>query len=605
MQGRTSLYNSEAALEALMADHDGDDMHDWETFNEQIEKLLLSMQKSDRATLVSPGPIVGRERRPMFASILEHADLRQNLSESAFEQAAEAGPRAHSEALAHDLQRSESAAALQILDERTTSSPEMQPSDRELPCRAPARTDKSAVAQMHVSFTGTAAEHLTAVQEQSADTAAEQDLPGLDVAVHPSSSTTADGLEGLQKQMLLDDNSPYLVLLQQIDLHIATCQASLASIYPIKQGHDSAEPMTPAQADSVQFTSSSPMQRSVYRNKLYEALPDTLDSPCGIVGADSRQKSLAAALQPSAEGMVNSKAADALHIQPPMPLGSTAGAAEAPGPANVPEALAPFAQMPELSQDAQKQPPAADHPALGQARECAVEPSDSPAGQRAALAGYYMLDGCASEVDASQSSDQVLPETISPSEGISAGQPAEASGSAAPVEAALAVMDQEEPLLFACGVEQEASTAGREAAQPTSRTELALHAAASGDGSVLETLDEAEEEQPLLIAAWWPPGSAQPDQAISLPASGSGGPRRKPLATPSARPSQPYVSVEIRDAQRHAVSNSNSGASTACETDQDTGRTPCRILRLSLSPPCSGLRRVHAGGHSNVFVLLA
>ena len=616
MQGSTSSYSSEATLKALMAEHDGDDLHDWETFNQQIEKLLLSMQKSDRAMLISPGPAfgrefslsrpVGREQRPMFASILEHADVRQNLSQSAFEQAAETGPQAHSEALAHDLPPSDSAAALQLLVDPTTSSPEVQPSDEELLHSTPVGMRKSAETQMHVSFTGHAAEHLAATRVQSAKTPEEQDMQGLGGAEQPSSGTSADGPAGLQEEMLLDDN-PYGVLLQQIDLHIATCQASLASIYPVKLGHDSAEPSTPAQADSMQFTSSSPMQRSIYRNALYEGLPDSLDSPCGISVADSKQKSLAGAPQPSAEEVPESTAAEALHIQLATPFGSPAGAAEHPGPANVPEATPPSAQMPEVIQEqsAQRQPPAADWSALGHAADCAVKPKSCPAGQQAALAEHYMPGGGAFELDARQSSDQALPEVLLPSEGASAGQPAQAPGGAAPLEAASTVTGQGEPLLPACSAEQGANTAGLESAEPSGRAELALQAAASADGSVLETLDEAEEEQPLLIAAWWPPGVSQPEQALSLPGPGSREPRHRPLDTASAGPPQQSVSVAFRDAERHAVSSRNSGTRAACEMEQDTERVPSRILRLSLSPPCSGLRGIHAGGRSSAPLVLA
>ena len=555
-----------------MAEHDGDDMHDWETFNQQIEKLLLSMQKTDRATLISPGantgrnfPLprtAGRDQRPTFASILEHADLRQNLSESAFEQAAETG----SQSLAEDLPLPDSATASREVVQPTTGRPEMQLPDEVLPCSTGARADES---QMHVSNARPDAEQLVAVHEQSANTALEQDMHSLADAEQPSIDTQADGQMGMRNQRQPEDN-PYRVLLQQIDLHIATCQASLANIYPVEQGHVSAEPATPAQAESAQATSSFPAQRSVYRNELYEALPESLDSPCVVSGTASRREAMAAALPLPAEEVHEIMAAEDVHAQPATPFGSPA-ILEQPCPDIVPAALPPGA------------------------RAGSIQPINQTAEQQAATAELHVPQDRALGLVEGIGSGQRLPAAVSPAEGTITEQPAQASGGAEPLEASPAVTHQEEPLQQACSNEQEADSAGQESAEPSGSAEQALRAAASGDSSVLETLDEEEEEQPRLIAAWWPPGAAQPEQAVSLPRPGSGEPGRSPLGTPSAGLPQRTVSVEIRDAEQRMPPHGQSGTDAAPELGQEAGRSSCRILRLSLSPPCSSHRDDSAG----------
>ncbi len=571
-----------------MAENDGDDTHDWETFNQQIEKLLLSMQKSDRTTLVSPIPragpnfslsrTAGRDQRPTFASILEHADLRQNLSESAFEQAAETEAQLHGKALADDLPLPDSAAASQTVVQPTTSSPEMQHSAEELPRSTGARADKSNMAQMHVSSARPDAQPLVAPQEQSAYTALGQDMHSLGAAEQSSIDTPADGQLGMQKQLQPEDN-PYRVLLQQIDLHIATCQASLASIYPAEQDHVSAKPATPAQVESAQATTSSfPAQRSIYRNELYEALPESLDSPCIINSTASRHEGMAAAPPLPAEEIDQLMAAEAAHAEP---FGSPAIPLEDLGPGSVPAAVPPCAA------------------------DGSLQPRDCTAEQQAAMVQQHVPQDRAFELHAGNGSEQALPTAVSPAEGTSAEQPAQASGGAELLEASSAVMHHEEHLQQAGSAEQEANSAGPEHAEPSGSSELALQAAVSGDGSILETLDEKEEEQPQLIAAWWPPAVAQPEQAISLPGTGSRQPRRSPLGTPSSGPPQRAVSVEIRDAEQRTPPNGQPETTSAPETDQDTGRSPCRILRLSLSPPCSSQRGVCVGVPSNAPLVIA
>ena len=564
-----------AILQSIMAEHDGDDMHDWETFNQQIEKLLLSMQKTDRTTLVSPPPnagpsfslsrTAGRDQRPTFASILEHADLRQNLSESAFEQAADTDPHLHGKALADDLPLPDSAAASQGIVQPTMSRPEMQPPDEELPHSTDARADESDRAQMPASNARPDAQHLVATQAQSANSALEQDIHRLSDAEQPSIDTQADGQMGLQKQLQLEDN-PYRTLLQQIDLHIATCQGSLASIYPVEQGHVSAEPATPAQAESAQATSAFPAQRSVYRNELYEALPESLDSPCVVSGTVSRRKAMTAALALPAEGMDELLAAEDVHAEP---FGSPAVPLEEAGPGSTPAGVS-------------------------RAGDGSVQPRDCSAEQQAAVVEQHVPEDRSFDLVVETGSEQPLPIGVSLAEGTSTEQPAQASGSAEALEAYSAVMHREEPLQQACSNEQKASSADPEPAQPSGSAELALQAAASGDGSVLEILDEEEEEQPQLIAAWWPPAMAQQEQTISLPGPGSREPRRSPLGITPARLSQRAVSVEIRDAEQCTPPHGQPETTPAPERHQEAGRSSCRILRLSLSPPCS--HREHSAG---------
>ncbi len=102
-----------------------------------------------------------------------------------------------------------------------------------------------------------------------------------------------------------------------------------------------------------------------------------------------------------------------------------------------------------------------------------------------------------------------------------------ASGSGGLLEA-FDEMQQEEPQPLAHdavqGVTSASISASHEHAECAVEDQPMLHVAASGDGSILEGLDEVEQEELQLIAAYWPPG-IQPDQATSLPGLGSAMPR--------------------------------------------------------------------------------
>ena len=609
-------------------------MHDWETFNQQIEKLLLSMQKTDRAAVASPRKTMGLEyslprsvgyqQRPSFASILEHANLRQNLSESAFEQAAEiglvhnaptsedgmkgaaslpptTGPQIDSSFLAQDLQPLESEVTTPANVQPTTSSPEKQSPDEELPCSGSAKTHESAEAQMHICHTSPGTRSCVAASD--VDTALERDMqsPGdaEQASIGPARDLLWGGSTGMQGETRLGDN-PYRLLLQQIDLHIATCQASLASIYPEEQSHRSAQPTTPAPTDSAQAKLSVNTQRSVYRNALYESLPESLDSPCGIVGTASKREAMAAAPQLFAEELDELMAAEAAHAQPAMPIASPSFPTEHPGRASPPAESPPFAEVAEViaDGDAQRKLAAADRPSSGHVADCSVEPRASTVAQQGALAEQHAPQDRAPELDAGPGGEQAMQTACLPAEGTSAGQHAHGSERGEPVEASSHVMEQEETPPQACSAAQEPATAASGSAEPPGAAHLALRTAMSGGREALEALDEVEQEHPQLIGAWWPPVQAEPDLATSLPGPGSGEPMHTPLDTPSAWLPQRDVSVEIRDAERRAGSRGQQGASAASEREQDTGSSPCRILRLSMSPPCSGYREDPAGEDS-------
>ncbi len=293
-----------------MAAHDGEDLHDWETFNEQIEKLLLSMQKTDRAAFQSPGVSMGlrdsqariacHEQRPLFASIPEHAAVRQNLSESAFDRAASTGADSicstiasddskedaaglqytHSEALTADLQPSVCRSTAHAVDQAPSydsqpsdsgtsgegliqpaqRSRDMQPLDDDLPHSASATAHASALAQAGINNTEANDDFHKPAAEQALSRAQKAAMVSQHAAEHmpckpamiPQRAVGQTGT-GTERNEPPKD-SPYLLLLQQIDLHIATCQASLASIYPLEQCHDIAEPVTPTPAKPTQAT---------------------------------------------------------------------------------------------------------------------------------------------------------------------------------------------------------------------------------------------------------------------------------------------------------------------------------------------------------------
>ena len=625
-----------------MAEHDGDDMHDWETFNQQIEKLLLSMQKTDRAAFASPRSnvrsehslprSVGHQQRPSFASILEHASLRQNLSEGAFQQAAEVSSPVHNATTsangmkdaaslqpvtgpridrspAQDLQPFNSEAATPANVQPTISSCEKQtPSTlEEIPCSRPASTDESDEAWTHACHASAGAQSRVVTNERSVDTALEREMQSMgdaeQASVSPATVTLEAGIAGMQEEEKWGGN-PYRLLLQQIDLHIATCQASLASIYPTEQDQESAEPATPAHAQSVQATVPFPRQRSIYRNELHEALPENLDSPCGRVGADSKRGALAAAPQLFAEEVNELMAAEATHAQPAMPIASPSFPMEDPGAASSPAKLPPSAEMAKAAaeQDAQRQLTAADRPSPGHVAEFAVDPREGTAGQRAALAEQHMPQDSALELDAGHGSGQALHTAFLPAEETPAGHHhAHGSGSGEPHEACSPVVEQEESVPQACSAVPVPTTAASGTEEPSGTAQLVLlRNAASGNGDGLEALDEVEQEQAQLIGAWWPPGPARPDQATSRPGPGSREPMHRQLGAPPAWLPQRAVSVKIRDAERRTASPGQQGANAAFEGEQDTERSPCRILRLSLSPPCSGHRGDPAGEDSIV-----
>ena len=188
-------------------DAEEEDTHDWESFNAQIERLLQSMQKSDRAVYQAQSsmrtprqsvPQTAGSTQPAFASVLGNAALRQNLAETAFELAARSPFQASrnsepSAGSAADAAAAIATGSLQSYDEGAANGEE---------------ESHSSVAQAEVLQQSVSGAHCSKVSAALGHAAKGRITP-------PEHDGSA---------------SPYLPLLQQIDWHIASCDASLASI---------------------------------------------------------------------------------------------------------------------------------------------------------------------------------------------------------------------------------------------------------------------------------------------------------------------------------------------------------------------------------------
>ena len=189
-----------------LAEAEGEDTHDWESFNVQIERLLHSMQKSDRpgsqaqSSLLTPQQPAARSAgSPQPASIalaLKHTALRQNLAETAFELAA--------------------GTALQALRDSEPS--------------AGSGTDAAVVTAPRIlqSYDASAADGELESHCSAAPAKALQQC-GRSAHCNKAEATLGLAVQGRMTSLEHDGSaSPYLPLLQQIDWHIASCDASLA-----------------------------------------------------------------------------------------------------------------------------------------------------------------------------------------------------------------------------------------------------------------------------------------------------------------------------------------------------------------------------------------
>ena len=206
---RASNKTSAGALifkqQSRSPDAEEEDTHDWESFNAQIERLLQSTQKSDRAdyqacsswlTPQQPAPRIAGSTQPApFASVLGDTALRQNLAKTAFELAARSPlqasrnsePSAGSGADAAEAIAPES---LQSYGKGAADGEEDSHSSAAL-----AEVHQQCVNRAHHGPAGAA----------------------LVMAAH----------RGITPQEQDRSASPFLPLLQQIEGHIASCDASL------------------------------------------------------------------------------------------------------------------------------------------------------------------------------------------------------------------------------------------------------------------------------------------------------------------------------------------------------------------------------------------
>ena len=194
--------------QAGCADAEEEDTHDWESFNAQIERLLQSMQKSDRTDYQaqsswrtpqqSVARIAGSAQPALFASVLGNTALRQNLAATAFELAARSPFQAS---------RNSEPSAGSGADAAASTAPE---------------------------FLQSYAEGADNGEEESNGSAAPEEVLQQSMSgAYCSKAGAALGQAVNSKIAPLEHDgnaSPYLPLLQQIDWHIASCDASLASI---------------------------------------------------------------------------------------------------------------------------------------------------------------------------------------------------------------------------------------------------------------------------------------------------------------------------------------------------------------------------------------
>ena len=206
------------------ADTEEEDTHDWESFNAQIERLLQSMQKNDmadyqarRSRLTPQQPVarmVGSTQPASLASTLGNTALRQNLAETAFELAA----RTPLQALRHSEPSAGSGA-----DAGATLAPELLQRCDEGAANGEEESNSSA-----------------AVAEVLQQSASESYKSKASAALGQAAKGSVTALEHARSA------SPFLPLLQQIDRHIASCDASLA------RTNTSAETCVPPSAGSQQ-----------------------------------------------------------------------------------------------------------------------------------------------------------------------------------------------------------------------------------------------------------------------------------------------------------------------------------------------------------------
>ena len=220
----TSVGSSVLNQQPGFADAEEEDTHDWESFNAQIERLLQSMQKSDKADyqarssrLTPQQPVArmaGSTQPASYASMLGNTALRQNLAETAFELAARSPFQ-----------------ALRSLEPSAGSGIEAAASIALEPLQS---HDEGAANGEEESHSSTAPAE---VLQQSAHGAC---CGKASAALGQAAKDRATPLEHDTSA------SPYLPLLQQIDWHIASCDASLATI------NARAEACVPPNADSQQ-----------------------------------------------------------------------------------------------------------------------------------------------------------------------------------------------------------------------------------------------------------------------------------------------------------------------------------------------------------------
>lgn len=279
-----------------MAGQDEDALHDWDTFDRQIERLLQSMQKRDRASYQSPGIVsTGQyysarsgslDQRPGFASILEHTELCQNLAASAFGQAAGNSPSC------------EEASILEHTELRQNLA-------------------ESAFRQAAGGST------------VSQDTSVADSPPAVHASDSAGAASERAGPKGTGGQGARE-KSPYFSLLQQLDMHISSCESSLRQM--AGPPHDSPAQHACTQAGpagglhACASAEVAPAQRSMYSNDLYNSLPETLDSPCGAHVAPSERHLRSAPPHQSAQGQQGAEGLSALQPEPVEPHAEQAAA---------------------------------------------------------------------------------------------------------------------------------------------------------------------------------------------------------------------------------------------------------------------------------------
>ncbi|CAK0740650.1 hypothetical protein CVIRNUC_001266 [Coccomyxa viridis] len=513
------------------ADAEEEDTHDWESFNAQIERLLQSMQKSDKADyqarssrLTPQQPVArmaGSTQPASYASMLGNTALRQNLAETAFELAARSPFQAlrslePSAGSGIDAAASIALEPLQSHDEGAANGEEKSHNST-----APAEV-------LQQSTHGACCSKASAALGQAAK----------DRATPLEHDTSA---------------SPYLPLLQQIDWHIASCDASLATI------NARAEACVPPNADSQQHV----------------ALSAETDDRASL----SLQPALAVAASAETEGMkahnsgaISLEGLDCLDRELSVSLPSSEA---------LQAALTAHAQSPQRRQgSAQLAWNAQDAQVAANAEEEDVGSQNGNAASATFQSDPQMLADLTVRAEGSP----VLP-----------AQEAFARLQTEPMHDSLSDMPaQPSP---APSTTAQHSVYGNDLYEPPLPA-LPAHL------DVLE--DPGDEQQPQLIPAHWPkslaaPHAPAPSSAITAGAQPHASlPRAQSQAlvthTEAGEPPLRGMLQQSADADDDAGAGQGGQAAAAGDpSSAEAGNSPAgnsfRIMRLSLSPPCSSHKK--------------